>query len=382
MHRRFLVRSAFAAALNVAAMAPAMSSDRSESPDAWWSALDASLPADVAVERATKAAGNQPPSRDTWPPDLWRPPPATWQPPPVPPIPQWEAEFGGRYWFSSGRTQFDLYDTTGTVALSRLTYTDLQAHSGEGFGRVEHLSGFFIKGYAGGGVITTGNLQDEDFPPVYIQTSNGLLATPYSSTNSEQRDGRLAYATIDAGWTWRGDTSKLGFFAGYNYFHQLVNGFGCIQTASNPYICNPTIPTSVLAITDEWNWNAVRLGFNGQWRFWGGFAFDLDFAWLPHAWLNASDTHWLRVPSFTVPEGGGSSFSSVQIDALLRYKFVNGLALGIGARYWKLDTGFAQAFFNESSLGGLPQVISLHSERWGPFIQASYKFGELRPSRY
>lgn len=372
MHRRFLVRSAVAAALNVAAIAPVVGSDRSASPDAWWSALDASLPPDVAVER-TKVAGNQPPPPDTWPPGLWRPPPATWQPPPVPPIPQWTGEFGGRYWFSSGRTQFDLYDPTGTVALSRLTYTGLQAQSGEAFGRLEHLTGFFIKGYAGGGAITTGNLQDEDFPPAVV---------PYSSTSSDQRDGRLAYATIDAGWTWRGDLSKLGFFLGYNYFHELVNAVGCTQTASNPLVCNPTLPASVLGITDEWNWNAIRLGFNGQWRFWGGFAFDLDFAWLPHAWLDASDTHWQRVPSFTVPESGGSSFSSVQIDALLRYQFVNGFALGVGVRYWKLDTGFAQAFFNESSLGGLPQTISLHSELWGPFIQASYKFGELRPTRY
>ncbi len=285
------------------------------------------------------------------------------------------SEFGGRYWYSSGRTQLDLYGITGSTSsstlLSRLTYTGLQAHSGEVFGRVEHLSGFFVKGFAGGGAITTGKLQDEDFPP-------GIV--PYSSTNSDQRDGRLAYATIDGGWTWRSETSKLGFFVGYNYFHQLVNAFGCTQTASNPDICAPAIPASVSVITDEYNWNAIRLGFNGQWRFWGGFAVDLDFAWLPHAWLDASDTHWLR--SFSVPEPGWSGFSNVQIDALLRYQFVNGFSVGIGGRFWNIDTSFGQALFNESSLSGLPQTISLHSERWGAFIQASYKFGELRPTRF
>jgi hypothetical protein len=182
------------------------------------------------------------------------------------------------------------------VALSRFTYTGLRAHSGEAFGRVEHLSGFLLKGFVGGGAITTGRLQDEDFPPLILPINGIPTATPYSSTNSDQRDGGLAYATIDAGWTWRSETSKLGFIAGYNYFHQLVNVFGCTQIASNPFVCNPTIPASVLVITDEWNWNSIRLGFNGQWRFWGGFAFDLDFAWLPHAWLGASDTHWQRVP--------------------------------------------------------------------------------------
>jgi len=402
MHGRSLVRSAFAATLYVAAIVPAVGGDRPESPDAWWAALDASLPPDVAVDRAVKARDGSPPPDAWWaaldpslPPDVavdravkarnGSPPPGTWRPPPVPPIAQWESEFGGRYWFSSGRTKLDLYGITGTTSastlLSRLTYTGLQAHSGEVFGRVEHLSGFFVKGFAGGGAITTGNLQDEDFPPVYIQTPNGPIATPYSSTNSDQRDGRLAYATIDAGWTWRSETTKLGSFVGYNYFHQLVNAFGCTQTASNPYICAPgAVQTSELAITEETNWNAVRLGFNGQWKFWGGFAVDLDFAWLPYAWLDANDTHWLR--PFSAPQQGSSGFSNVQIDALLRYQFVNGFSVGIGGRFWNIDTAFGQELFNASSLSGSPQTISLHSERWGAFIQASYKFGELRPTRY
>jgi hypothetical protein len=342
--------------------------------------MDASLPPDAAVDKAVKARKGAPPPDGSYA----APPPNYWQPPPVPPIPQWTGEFGGRYWLGFGRNQLDLYDTTGSILLSRLTYTGLQSNAGEAFGRVDHISGFFVKGFAGGGAITTGNLQDEDFllPPLTIQTPGGPVTTTYSSTNGEQRDGRLA--TIDAGWTWRGETSRLGFFLGYNYSHQLVNSFGCIQTASYFAECGTSpVSTSILSITDEFNWNAIRLGFNGQWRFWGGFAFDLDFAWLPHAWLDASDTHWLR--SFTVPEGGVNSFASVQIDALLRYQFVNGLSVGIGARYWKFDTAYAQAFFNDSNVlpsTPFPQVISLHSEQWGPLFELRYSFGELRPSRY
>jgi hypothetical protein len=324
--------------------------------------MDASLPPDVAVERAVKARKGAPPPDNPYP-------PPDWQPPLVPPIPQWTGEFGGRYWLSWGRSQWDLSSPIISALLfSRLTYTDLQAHTGEAFGRVEHLSGFFIKGFGGGGAITTGNLQDEDFPPRTV---------PYSSTNSGQRDGRLGYATVDAGWTWRGDASKLGFFAGYNYFSQRVAAFGCVQTASNPFICVPSLPSSLLIITDEYNWNAIRLGFNGQWRFWDGFVFDLDFAWLPHAWLNGNDTH--RLTPFKGPQDGGSGFSNVQMDALLRYQSVNGLSVGVGVRYWKLDTASGQ--INNMSTG-LPQPISLHSERWGPLFEGRYSFGELRPSRY
>jgi hypothetical protein len=148
--------------------------------------MDASLPPDVAVERAVKARKGAPsPDNRYGPPD--------WQPLPPPPIPQWTSEFGGRYWFSSGWTQLDLYGITGVDdrLLSRLTWSDLQAHSGEAFGRIEHLSGFFLKGFAGGGAITTGNLRDEDFPPVILPSPVGPIATPYSSTNSDQRDGGL-----------------------------------------------------------------------------------------------------------------------------------------------------------------------------------------------
>ena len=57
------------------------------------------------------------------------------------------------------RRMFSDFPGGSPIFLSRLTYTNLQAHSGEAFGRLEHLSGFFIKGFAGGGAITGGNLR-------------------------------------------------------------------------------------------------------------------------------------------------------------------------------------------------------------------------------
>ena len=98
---------------------------------------------------------------------------------------------------------------------------------------------------------------------------------------------------MDLGWTWRSEGIKLGFFAGYHYYFERVNAFGCVQTAS-PVICVPPVPASELLITQETNWNAVRLGFNGEWR-WGGWILNTDLAWIPYAWLNANDTHWQRI---------------------------------------------------------------------------------------
>jgi hypothetical protein len=287
------------------------------------------------------------------------------------PIAQWETEFGGRYFFSTGRTRINLFGITGVddnLLLSRLTWSNLQGHSGEVFGRVEHLSGFFIKGFVGGGAITGGNLQDEDFPP---------LTVPYSSTNSEQHDGRLAYATIDAGWGWRSKEYKFGFFGGYHYYHERVNAFGCVQTALNPVICVPSFPSSVLGITQETNWSALRLGFNSEWRFARGWIASADVAWIPYAWLVATDTHWLR--PFSNPEKG-TSFSNWQIEALVRYQFANGVSVGAGGRYWRIGSAFAQEDF--TGFGGTLQSLEVVTERWGGFLQASYQFGALPLLRY
>ena len=100
-------------------------------------------------------------------------------------------------------------------------------------------------------------------------------------------------------------------------------------------------------------------------------------AWIWHGFPGLGSvrtTHWLR--PFNAPEEG-TSFSNVQIEALLGYQFTNGISVAVGGRHWRIDSSFGQ-----STIEGLPQTISLNSQRWGGFLQASYKFGELRPTRY
>jgi hypothetical protein len=296
--------------------------------------------------------------------------------PPPRSLPMWESEVGGRYWFASGKTQIDLYGfAPSTTQVSRLTYSQLHSHIGEIFGRVEHVTGVFVKGFVGLGNVNSGSLRDEDFPPVIV---------PYSSTDSEQRDGRLSYATVDLGWDWRYPGLKLGVFVGYLYYFDRLNAYGCTQTASNPFICAPSIPNSVLGITQETTWNAVRLGVSGEWRFRSGLRLNAELAWLPYAVLTAKDFHWLRIPSDfsgSIPERG-SSVGNVQIEVLLAYDFANSFSVGVGGRYWNIETGTggATAHFEQAAAFGAPQSLSVRTERWGGFLQASYKFGQLQPS--
>jgi hypothetical protein len=58
------------------------------------------------------------------------------------PLAQWEVEVGGRYWFSTGRTKLNLFGfLPGSDEISRLTYSGLQAHSGEMFGGASTSAG-------------------------------------------------------------------------------------------------------------------------------------------------------------------------------------------------------------------------------------------------
>ncbi len=290
------------------------------------------------------------------------------------PISQWEYEFGARYFPSSGKTKINLLDPFTGGLVSRLTFSNLTAHSGELFGKVEHLSGLFFKGYVGGGAVTGGKLQDEDFVPPFL----GL----YSSTDSQQRDGKLIYGTFDAGYEWRSENLRLGFFLGYFHYSERLNTFGCVQTAGNPFFCNPPVPSSVNGLSSDATWNAVRLGGNTTWIFGNGLSLMTEFAWLPYARLSASDFHFLRddLPK-PVSESAVAVFN-VQLEAILNYQFSPNFAVGLGARYWRIGSDGTSGE-RDLSFAGLPtQMINFRTERYGGFVQASYKFGDLRPSRY
>jgi hypothetical protein len=97
-----------------------------------------------------------------------------------PPAPMWQADFAARYWFGSAKTSKSLFDVpaSSNAMVSRLTYSDMTSSAGEVFGRVAFTNGWFIKGYAGAGTLSKGNLQDEDFPPpsrrIRAQTASSI----------------------------------------------------------------------------------------------------------------------------------------------------------------------------------------------------------------
>jgi hypothetical protein len=285
----------------------------------------------------------------------------------------YDGEFGLRYWFSWGSTAKDLYNTTGSTLVSRLTYDDLRSHSGELFGRTDFTTGWYVKGYGGLGFSPDGTLNDEDFPPV---------VSPYSSTLSDQKQGHLAYLTLDGGFNVvRSAALRLGVFAGYHYLDQKVSAFGCQQVASNNAICGGTgVAGTTLVITQNNRWHGLRVGLDTEVKLSERLRLTADAAYLPYVRLRGMDFHWLRIGAdpgdFTggIPEDGkGHGF---QIEGALAYDVSKQLSVAIGGRYWHLETT-GNTHFEGHVVGqtAFPQPVNWKADNIGVFVQGTFRFG-------
>jgi outer membrane protease len=278
--------------------------------------------------------------------------------------PSLEIDVGVRYWYSTGKTQMRLFDASGSIPVSRLTWGDQTGHSGEGYFNIRQ-NDYFLKGYLGAGILTGGNLRDEDFPPVI---------SPYSSTNSSSKDGDFRYLSVDFGYYLLNTPGgKLGGFVGYHYDSEEMNAYGCTQTAGNPLVCVPSIPGSVKGITEKYRWSSLRLGIAGEIMLMPNLKLSGDAAWLPYTSLRGADTHWLR-PDLTgaTPQTGRGT--GMQFEALATYMFENNVTFGVGGRYWHMEAPDTVAHFEASAVNGGPQVEKVKMDRYGVFVQLGLKY--------
>lgn len=289
-------------------------------------------------------------------------------------VPDYSIDVGTRYWFGWADTGKALYSVGHAYEVSRLTYSQLDLNAGEIFGRVDTSMGFFLKGYIGAGSLNNGGLKDEDFPPATDPFG-------YSATTSAQRGGHIGYASVDLGADLlRAPAYRFGVFVGYHYLNQVTSANGCIQLAANPVTCQPPIPTDVLGITQSNTFHSLRVGGNGSFAATDRIGFNVDAAWLPYVHLVGSDTHWLRIGTLPgdfdgpIPEDGNGW--GYQIDALVNYKVNDWLDLGVGGRYWHVQTAGASHFEgNVVGVTAFPQPVDWHSDNFGVFAQASLKLG-------
>ena len=210
---------------------------------------------------------------------LWKNPPSAFN--------DWQMETGARVWFSSGIVGAPQPGMQSQVSPSeRLTYSGLDAITGEIFARVDHSSGLFVKGNLGAGAITRGQLDNEDF------VGNGSGVQAYSHTLSSD-SGDLGYATIDLGYNFlRTPAANVGAFVGYNYYAQALNTFGCHQIAAATVFCVPAAPSNFLSGPSENDHiNSLRVGLSSEAMLTDRLKLTADAAYVPWANFSGLDDH-------------------------------------------------------------------------------------------
>jgi opacity protein-like surface antigen len=279
----------------------------------------------------------------------------------------WEVEAGARVWFSSGRigAPQPLVDTPPTppILASRLIYSGLDATSGETFARVDHSSGFFVKGILGAGGGSSGSINDEDFP----------AAGAYSNTLSSA-SAHIAYGTIDLGYTFlRSPGAKVGAFVGYNYYEEDVNTYGCAQLAG-ALTCTPgAFSPNFQGLSQDDHYNSLRVGLSSQFMLTNRLKLTTDVAYLPWVNFTGQDNHNAR--ELLLPESA-STGNGVMLEAILGYNVTEAWNVGVGGRYWAYNMRTGTTTFN--FLGAPPPIVETgryNSERYGMFVQSSYKWG-------
>jgi hypothetical protein len=302
-------------------------------------------------------------------------PPRDWSFKPLDGLSSYTGEFGLRFWFGRGSTSKSLYDTSGTL-VSRLKYGDLSIFGGEAFTRFDFNNGWFLKGYGGGAGLFEGKLKDEDFPPAI---------SPYSATFSGTNNGSLVYGSIDGGLKiFRGPDFHVGAFVGYHFMRETLNAYGCGQIATNPNVCGFGVPDSIKSITQVNDWNSVRVGVEAAVEF-NRLKVSVDAAYLPFVNLSGADSHWLRIDptnrtigafNGAIPEDGTGW--GVQVDGFLAYRLSEALSVGIGGRYWHMETK-GSTHFEGHVIGFVtpPQPVRWKTDNVGVFLQANVKLGPV-----
>jgi hypothetical protein len=268
-------------------------------------------------------------------------------------------EVGVRYWVSSGQTRSS-HDASGVDPIlgnptSTLSYDNLGAHSVELYGRKGLGESWFVKGNAGVGAVTHGRLVDQDFARSQIlvfETTSGL-------------NGKLYYGTIDFGRevAKRGD-STFGLFAGYQHWNERLDAYGA-SNSGDPFFVFTALPgNAVPVISNQQMWDSARIGAQMR-SVRGRTRFQAELALIPYARYRNEDSHWLRQdtlgPAPNVIATGRGRGAQLEFEVRRSYPDYFGLELGVGYRFWRMESTKGSMTFGGESF----PVVELVSERHG-----------------
>jgi hypothetical protein len=298
---------------------------------------------------------------------------------PLPPIAEPHFEVGLRYWQSTGKTHFSINSSKTNPTLgnptSRLKYDDMDGYAGEFFWYARNDTDTFAKGFVGGGGLSGGSLDDEDYYAGQVK---------FSDTFSKLKGSDLIYGTIDVGQHFklidRAAKVTASPFIGFNFWQETADAYGvrCNPDDVPPAEsnCAPpgrlAVPYSTKVIQNEANWASLRLGGELKLKLWDRLTLTGEAAILPVAYVWNEDSHLLRADLGPVPnaEDRGTGWG-YQLEASARYDLTEYWSAGAGVRYWYAKVDGDSDFVHLDVEVPLKEFVS---ERFGVFGDVSYRF--------
>ncbi|WP_141693784.1 outer membrane protein [Methyloligella halotolerans] len=291
---------------------------------------------------------------------------------PPPPTPEPNFQMGMRFWASEGSTKYSIDSARVNPALgsptSVLDYDGMQGRTLEYTLRAENPSQWFFKGFAGGGWLSGGSLDDEDYFAGQVK---------FSDTYSSIEDSSMLYGTADIGKRFTVSTAgpqvDVSPFVGFNYWGETADAYGarCNGGTLCPAGTNLVAPGSRV-IRNEANWYSLRLGTEVKAKFFDRVTLIGEFALLPIAGIYNEDSHLYRADLGPVPniQGRGTGWG-YQVEAAAQVDITENWALTGGFRYWYAETNGTQKFVASETDVDLNDFTS---ERVGVYGDVTYKF--------
>jgi hypothetical protein len=286
-------------------------------------------------------------------------------------------EVGGRYWYSSGRLSFAFANGNPFFGnpTSTLDWHGLSAHSGEVFARIDHIpSGVFVKGLVGLGSVTHGHIDDLDFLVTQFK---------FSDTTSDVHNGNLSYGMFDVGWAYSPTSGvRLGFFAGYHYWHEKVTAYGIVCNMASFIGCPAAGAViegfGVPVLSYEPTVHAARIGVESRIAVDEHWSFSGEIAGVPFAALRNKDSHLLRQsmadlgPAPNVITNSSYAFG-VEAELFVNYAITPNIEMGAGVRYWGVTANRGGVQFGPD-FGVSDPLNKFDQQRYGVLVHAKGKF--------
>jgi len=119
----------------------------------------------------------------------------------------------------------------------------------------------------------------------------------------------------------------------------------------------------------------MRIGINSVVKLTDRLTLTGDAAYLPFVTFSGTDNHLLRTDVTNTVSPETATGRGVQLEAILSYAIAKYFSVGAGGRYWAM---WAPGNSDTFSQGCPCQTLPVRTERFGGFLQASYKFDGLK----